>query len=117
MTPKNIPQMKFDSKVFSFTPKDELAMSKGRNGLFKRLSFYPEIIRAFAEIKKEGVTPFEDAVTIDLDKISSQDKPLLKQKNPSLSFYIHLRGLAKQFDITKFVEVRRIGNRIHIVGT
>lgn len=74
-------------------------------------------MRAFAEIKKEGIAPFEDAVTIDLDKVSAQDKPLLKQKNPSLSFYIHLRGLVKQYDISKYVEVRRIGNRIHIVGT
>lgn len=117
MTPKNIPQMKFDSRVFSFTPKLELPSKRGRMGVFKNLSFYSEIVRAFAEIKKEGVAPFEDAVTIDLNKVSAQDKPLLKQKNPSLSFYIHLRALAKQFEIQKYVEIRRIGNQIHIVGT
>lgn len=116
MSPKNIPQMKFESSVFKITPKNELPQRGGRGGVFKRLSFYPEILAVFSQIQKEGVTPFEDAVTIDLDKASGKDRQFLKQKDPTLSFYIHLRTLAKQMDITKHVEIRRIGDRIHLVG-
>lgn len=109
-------QMKFDSPVFKLTSKLELPQPGGRGGIFKRLSFYPEILSAFAQIKRDGIAPFEDAVTIDLGKASTRDRQLLKQKDPALSFYIHLKALAKQMEITKYVEVRRNGDRIHLVG-
>lgn len=116
MSPKNIPQMKFDSPVFKMTPKEELPSRKGRGGVFKNLTFYSEILKAFNEIKKDGVTPFEDAVTIDLSKASIKDKPFLKQKDPAQSFYIHLRALAKTYEIEKVVEIRRVGDKIHLIG-
>lgn len=116
MSPKHSSITKFDSPVFKLVPKDEVPAEKGRGGKFNRLTFYPEILRAFAEIKREGVTPFEDAVTIDLDKVNSKDRALLNQKNPAQSFYIHLRVLANRMEISKYVEVRRIGDKIHLVG-
>lgn len=116
MSPKNIPEFTLDSPVFSRTPKDELPTRRGRMGVFKNLSFYPEIVRAFAQLKKDEIGPFEDAVTINLTKAPSKDKAFLKQKDPALALYIHLRGLAKQMDIQKKIEIRRIGQQIHIIG-
>lgn len=111
MSPKNIPQMKFDSPVFGFTPVSEVK-TKVR---FKHLSFYPELDRIVGMIKKNKSAPFDDALTIDLGRAPSADKPYLSQKDPSLSFYMHVRDVIKKEGIGDLVEVRRVGDRIHIV--
>lgn len=93
-------KFEFDSPALGFTPKEKLppkTPSQKVRGIFRKLSFYPELVKAFGEMKREDITPFED--TINLSEASLKDRNLLKQKNPALSLYIRLRSLFKR--ITK----------------
>lgn len=87
------------------------------NQIIEALSFWPECLEIVQACKNAGEYPFEEGITVDLDKASIADNERLAGagiKNPVAAVEQQLTLLFVRENVADKMEVRRKGNLLYI---
>ncbi len=115
MSPKR--QADFDFGPFKTVKRDAIP-SVSKSGKISRLTIYKKLLEVINYIVEKGVTPFEEALEIDLD--SPEVKAELKQlgiKSVGVSFLARVRKELKNHNIKNVDLIQRDkGKKLFLVG-
>jgi hypothetical protein len=111
------PKTKFDFGPLRPIKKSDIRRPT-KGGKISQLAVFKKLQEVIDYIAKNGVSPFEEALEIDLTAADTKEEmKALKIKNPGVSFLARLRKELKNHQI-KNVEVvqREKGHKLYLVG-
>lgn len=112
----------FKLKSIRFIPKSEIRQ-RPRSTPIKKLPFWEELEKVFIWAKEHGVTPFEEAMVIDIPEQKGMapadvKKEIDKYKNLKLTVALAVRQQMKDHGLTGAFHmlIRDDGNKIYLVA-